>query len=145
MVILKEIKRYPDTNSVEATWVDRTERIVDVPATYTENGELISEAYTDTEIVDIVIKCHSYDQVQMDMLAADLGDDLKEHQWLIDEVQANMIPVPVVDPQIAINADALAYLASTDWYVIRWQETGTPMPDNIIAARQSARDRVVHG
>ena len=66
MITLKEIKRYPDTNSVEATWVD---------------GE-------------VVVKCHSYDQVQMDMLAADLGTDLAEYQWIIDEVQANMLPVP---------------------------------------------------
>lgn len=70
MITLKEIKRYQDTNSVEATWVD---------------GE-------------VVVKCHSYDQVQMDMLAADLGADLAEYQWIIDEVQANMIPVPVPDP-----------------------------------------------
>lgn len=74
MITLKEIKRYPDTNSVEATWVD---------------GE-------------VVVKCHSYDQVQMDMLAADLGADLAEHQWIIDEVNANFIPVaptPIIVPQ----------------------------------------------
>lgn len=94
MITLKEIKRYPDTNSVEATWVDRTERPVDVPPTYTDDGELIAEAHTKIELVDVVIKCHSYDQVQMDMLAADLGADLAEHQWIIDEVQANMLPVP---------------------------------------------------
>jgi len=70
MIILKEIKRYPDTNSVEATWVD---------------GEA-------------VVKCHSYDQVQMDMLAADLGADLAEYQWVIDEVNANFIP-PVIIPK----------------------------------------------
>lgn len=70
MATLKEIKRYPDTNSVEATWVD---------------GE-------------VVVKCHSYDQVQMDMLAADLGADLAEYQWIIDEVNANFIQ-PVVIPK----------------------------------------------
>ena len=95
MITLKEIKRYPDTNSVEATWVDRTERIVDVPAAYTEDGELITEAHTDIEIVDVVLRCHSYDQVQMDMLAADLGDDLADNQAIIDEVLANQEPLPV--------------------------------------------------
>ncbi len=71
MITLKEIKRYADTNSVEATWVD---------------GE-------------VVVKCHSYDQVQMDMLAADLGDDLDANQHIIDEVLAHQVPhPPAVEP-----------------------------------------------
>lgn len=71
MATLKEIKRYPDTNSVEATWVD---------------GE-------------IVVKCHSYDQYQMDMLATDLGADLAVNQYIIDEVLAHQVPhPPVVEP-----------------------------------------------
>lgn len=41
------------------------------------------------------------------------------------------------------NAEARAYLASTDWYVVRLQETGTPIPSDISAARQAARDSVV--
>lgn len=53
------------------------------------------------------------------------------------------------DEQIAratqgkINQRALQYLASTDWYVVRFSETGTPVPDEIKVARQAARDSVV--
>ena len=50
---------------------------------------------------------------------------------------------PPPDPQIQINADALAYLASTDWYVVRFSETGVAIPDDIKTARQVARDAIV--
>lgn len=42
-----------------------------------------------------------------------------------------------------INAENRAYLASTDWYVVRFAETGTPIPDDILATRQAARDAIV--
>ena len=41
------------------------------------------------------------------------------------------------------NAEARAYLSSTDWYVIRMQETGEPVPDGVLAERAAARARVV--
>ena len=66
MITLKEIKRYSDTNSVEVTWVD-------------DNG--------------IHVRCHSYDQYQMDILATDLGADLELNQHIIDDVLANQIPM----------------------------------------------------
>ena len=44
--------------------------------------------------------------------------------------------------QAAKNAEARAYLASTDWYVIRKTETGVEIPADILAARQAARDSV---
>lgn len=41
------------------------------------------------------------------------------------------------------NAEARAYLSSTDWYVIRMQETGEPVPEDVLAKRAAARARVV--
>lgn len=46
--------------------------------------------------------------------------------------------------RIKSNADARAYLAETDWYTLRQVETGQPVPEDILTARQSARDAVVH-
>jgi hypothetical protein len=37
------------------------------------------------------------------------------------------------------NANALAYLAETDWYVIRNQETGVPVPADVLERRAAAR------
>lgn len=45
--------------------------------------------------------------------------------------------------QMETNAEARAYLASTDWYVTRFQEIGTPIPSDVLQKRQEARDSVV--
>lgn len=45
--------------------------------------------------------------------------------------------------QQAINAEALAYLASTDWLIIREVDAGVPCPAEIKAARAAARARIV--
>lgn len=47
------------------------------------------------------------------------------------------------EEQARINAEARAYLASTDWYVTRQQETGVPIPDVVLTERAAARLRVV--
>ena len=53
-------------------------------------------------------------------------------------------PPPTTEQvQAQANAEARAYLASTDWYVIRLQETGEPIPEGILEARASARASVV--
>ena len=57
-------------------------------------------------------------------------------------------PEPVDQPtpeqeQARVNTESRAYLASTDWYVIRQQETGEQVPDEIMAERAAARARVV--
>lgn len=45
--------------------------------------------------------------------------------------------------QKATNEQARKYLASTDWYVIRKEETGTAIPQEILDARASARASIV--
>jgi len=69
MSTLKQAIHYQDTNSVEATWVD-------------------SEG--------VVIKCHSYADVQMQMFKDDLvefGGDITEHEEMIALVESNIKPV----------------------------------------------------
>ncbi len=41
----------------------------------------------------------------------------------------------------ADRAEALAYLASTDWLVVRQMETGQAIPDDVQAARAEARGK----
>lgn len=45
--------------------------------------------------------------------------------------------------QSQINQEALVYLASTDWYVTRFTETGVAIPDAIKTIRQEARDKII--
>jgi hypothetical protein len=44
--------------------------------------------------------------------------------------------------QSKVNAEARAYLASTDWYVIRFQEIAVAVPADIASARLAARDSI---
>lgn len=45
--------------------------------------------------------------------------------------------------QEVVNEQSRAYLANTDWYVIRFQETGEAIPQEILDERAAARDRVI--
>lgn len=45
--------------------------------------------------------------------------------------------------QDRINAESLTYLASTDWYVIRKQETGVDIPQDVLEQRAAARAAII--
>lgn len=115
MITLKQAIHYTDTNSVEATWVDRTPLPdLEVPAVaevLDEDGNVVTpgvEAHTITGRFDeVVVKCHSYADVQMDMLRADLGDDALAFAELIATVEAGIVPPPppsLADLKVARNA-----------------------------------------
>ena len=81
---LKQVIHYPDTNSVEATWVD-------------------SEG--------VVIKCHSYADVQMQMFRDDVfefGGDVAEYEELIALVESNIKPA---------TPEPLPILSCTPWQI----------------------------
>lgn len=89
-MILKQVIHYPDTNSVEATWVD-------------SNG--------------VVVKCHSYADVQMGMFrddVAELGGGIADYEDLIALVESNIKPVepePVPVPQEISKAQGIAIMS----------------------------------
>jgi hypothetical protein len=43
---------------------------------------------------------------------------------------------------IDVKQEALDYLASTDWYVVRYAETGVEVPEEVMKKRQEAREQV---
>lgn len=45
--------------------------------------------------------------------------------------------------QEKVNKQAREYLAETDWYVVRFAETGVAIPEDILALRQQARESIV--
>jgi hypothetical protein len=68
-----------------------------------------------------------------------------EYREFLAWCEAGNTPAPYVPPaptQAELNAPHLAYLASTDWYVLRFVDTGIAVPDAITAARQAARASV---
>lgn len=61
-----------------------------------------------------------------------------------EEEAAHLNPVPTAEElQAQVNADSRKYLLDTDWYVIRMQETGEPIPVEVSEARAAARRRIV--
>lgn len=52
-------------------------------------------------------------------------------------------PPVVIDPQEEINLKAKSSLSETDWYVLRFVETGVPIPAEISAERAQARVKIV--
>ena len=95
-----------------------------------------------------------------------ISNCIKNNTWglperselILDEVTGEMIPTGNILPaeyeivieditaqveQEKINEEALAYLASTDWLIIRELDAGIPCPTEIKIARQEARQRIV--
>lgn len=90
------------------------------PAVY-DNGNLIAEAVPEVAAIPAVM------QKQVKLKA--------EYSVEIEDITAKL-------EQDKINAEALAYLASTDWLIVRQMDTGTPCPEEIRLARQAARERI---
>lgn len=67
---------------------------------------------------------------------------MEVEEFLLPKEYEVVGPVEFVD-QDKINQEAKAYLASTDYLVIRMSETGVAMDEAIMVLRQAARDRIV--
>jgi hypothetical protein len=109
MIVLKQVIHDVPTNSVEATWVERTttpeqiipERIV-TPATVDEDGNEVPAVIEPEQIIpafdtDVQIRCHSYADRQMQLFrdhAVIEGTPLTDYEALIAEVEANQKPIP---------------------------------------------------
>ena len=92
--------------------------------------ELGAEAYDDADVLEEKIEQDSFGvDVKMVKLKA-------EYTVSIEDITAQV-------EQQRINQEALAYLASTDWYIIREIDQGTPCPAEVKAERAAARARIV--
>ena len=61
--------------------------------------------------------------------------NIKTAEMLEAEVTANI--------QTDANVIHQAYLASTDWYITRFLETGVVIPTDVTTAREAAREAIV--
>lgn len=60
-----------------------------------------------------------------------------------EEIELHLNPIKTQEQlQAEANAEALAYLASTDWYIVRKTETGVDVPSDVLAKRQEARESI---
>lgn len=50
----------------------------------------------------------------------------------------------IIDTPVSLSKKAEWYLQKTDWYVIRFLETGVAVPDDVTAKRAEARTQVIN-
>lgn len=116
MIVLKQVIHFPSTNSVEASWVDTLSESIlvadpDFIPPMVEDGkgtqrlDLTAEAPLIEKIVEreVVVKCHSYADVQMGMLLEDLGADGPAYAELIALVESGIKPAPEAPPEPPIR------------------------------------------
>ena len=61
---------------------------------------------------------------------------------LTGKTQATLDAEKIEADRLAEITSLTTYLSSTDWYATRMAETGKAIPEEIIAERQTARDRI---
>lgn len=84
-----------------------------------------------TEVIPAVL-----DENQIEITPEQTIEHEAEYSVVVEDISAQV-------EQEKINAEALAYLAETDWMAIREAEGGTSMPAEIKVERQSARNRII--
>jgi hypothetical protein len=108
MIQLKQVIHYPDTNSVEATWVESVSTTIDIPdpdwvvptiedefGNSLPDPDAVAPLVPSTTTTEVQVKCHSYADCQMDMFRADvaeLGGNIAEYETMISIVESNIIP-----------------------------------------------------
>lgn len=76
-------------------------------------------------------------------------NDPRQFQMTEDLTSVEAVPAETLEAElshaerVAASHDALAYLASTDWYVSRLAETGTAIPEAVATNRAIAREKVL--
>ena len=97
---LKSVIHFPDTDSVEATWVEVVTPAVDVPEstapdTTDADGNTVPGVVTPAHTipaVEVQVRCESYGPRAMHTLEADLGADAAAYADLIATVRSNIVP-----------------------------------------------------
>jgi hypothetical protein len=110
--------------------------------------ELMAEAYDDADVLEEELRELT---PAVDAVLDDQGVEVSPavpavmQKWvkLKAEYTVEIEDITAQVAQDAINAEALAYLASTDWLIIREVDAGVPCPADIKTLRAEARAKVV--
>lgn len=105
--------------------------------------ELGAEAYDEADVLE-----EKTEEVTHSVVAGEGAEPsslVKSQKWvkLKAEYTVEIEDITAQVAQEVINAEALAYLASTDWMIIREMDAGVPCPAEIKAERAAARARIV--
>lgn len=129
-------------DGVAGNWWGKPERWVD------HKDEPMAEAYDEADVLEerIVEDYPAIDAV-MDDTGAIVQEAMpaKTHKEvkLKAEYTIEILDISAQVEQEKQNAEALAYLAETDWMVIREIDAGVPCPVDVKAKRAEARSKIV--
>ena len=129
----KLILTLDSTNWLEATWVEEVITQVEGEEDKVETIQLWCESFSG----------HPEHIAMLRAKATEFGTELGEYEELIAECESKFVYPS--DEEVAAElashtkAEALAYLASTDWYVTRKAETGVEIPEEVSIKRAEAR------
>ena len=129
----KLILTLDSTNWLEATWVEEIVTKVEGEEDRVETTQLHCESYSG----------HPEHIAMLRAKASEYRTELDEYKELIAECESKFVHPS--DEEVAAElaahtkAEALAYLASTDWYVTRKAETGVEIPEEVSRLRAEAR------
>jgi hypothetical protein len=120
-------------------------KVIDIP--YSPSVEAIPATDTEPEIPAIPEQLEvSHEEI----IAQTQGSDEELAQWLTGDsfkypqgYWVEYVDISLQVEQEKINAEALAYLASTDWMIIRETETQVACPAEVKQLRAEARLKVV--
>ena len=121
------------TNWLEATWVEEVITQVEGEEDRVETTQLWCESYSG----------HPEHIAMLRAKATEFETSLDEYEEMIAECESKFVHPS--DEEVAAElaahtkAEALAYLASTDWYVTRKAETGVDIPEEVSRLRAEAR------
>ena len=100
---------------------------------YTEDGKILGFAKGDTDLNIEVLNAIWFEAQSFNKIIIDGGKiSFDKVDWRTDEEIAAQL-------QEQANAEAKEYLASTDWYVSRFTETGKEIPEEVKTKRDEAR------
>jgi hypothetical protein len=139
------------TNSWTSDFADEThyEACFGLPERWVlHKDEPMAEAYDDADVLEEELREAS---PAVDAVLDEQGVEVSPavpavmQKWVKLKAQYN-IEIEDIAAQVAqeaINAEALAYLASTDWLVIREVDAGVACPEDIKQKRAEARAKIL--
>jgi hypothetical protein len=90
----------------------------------------------------VVLDAHG-NPVMIPVLTSVIKQEMKHQLRLLDAMIPSHVAALASEAQAVTNASARAYLASTDWMILRQIDSGIACPDDVKAARAVARASIV--
>jgi hypothetical protein len=120
-------------------------KVIDTPYSPAIEAVEATETEPAIEAVPEILEVSHYE-----IIAQTQGNDEELAQWLAGDsfkypegYVVEYIDITAQVEQEAINNEALAYLASTDWMIVREVETQVPCPESVKILRAEARLKIV--